>query len=106
MSLDPVDLEAPAKLLLPPGTSPAARNGRYIAGPQPEGTVRVVLHASSYEEPAECRPYDSYPFAPMAYQVYDLPAETVERWKAAAEAFDAMQEEIEATISARAQPPA
>lgn len=103
MFLDPVDLEPPARLLTPSFSgSSDPRSGRYIPGPLAEGMVRVVLRSSSYEDPAACTPYDEYPFIPMAYEVYDLPAETVEHWNAARVAYEAEQGEIEATISARA----
>ena len=77
---------------------------RYIPGPQPEGTVRVVLDSAGPDgEPADFRAYDEYPTLVEPYRVFDVPAEAYERWQGAKKAFRAMEEEIEALISARSQ---
>jgi hypothetical protein len=102
-------LQAPLRLLCPPA-SPLRNPGtdtrpRYVPGPLAEGMVRVVLSPGGYEEPAGFSAYTGERFIEPR-RVFDVPAEQYERWRAAAAAFDAMQEDIEATISARAQPPA
>jgi hypothetical protein len=76
----------------------------YVPGPQPEGTVRVVLDNASYEDPATADLYEpGLHRLVQPHRVFDVPAEQYERWQAAAAAFDAMQEDIESVISARAQ---
>lgn len=74
---------------------------RYVPGPLAEGQARVVLSSATCEEPAEFRLYDEWPTLVEPYRVFDLPAGQVERWRQVQAAFDAMQEEIEALISAR-----
>lgn len=74
---------------------------RYVPGPLAEGMTRVVLTDGTYEDPPEFRLYDDYPTLVEPRQVFDIPTERYERWQAAATAFDAMQEEIEAAIEAR-----
>ena len=69
---------------------------RYVPGPQPEGTVRVVLESSGPNgEPADFRLYNDYPTLVEPYRVFDVPREQCERWRAAKEAFGAMEDEIE-----------
>lgn len=107
MSLQPFDLEPPTRVLLP-RPSPLLDRGprvrpRYVPGPLAEGEARVVLTSAGYEEPADFEPYDTYPTLVEPYRVFDLPAGQVARWQAAKDAFDAMQEEVEALISARSQ---
>jgi hypothetical protein len=79
---------------------------RYVPGPQPEGTVRVVLETSGPNgEPADFRLYDDYPTLVEPYRVFDVPREQAGRWAQAKEAFGVMEEEIEALISDRARDP-
>lgn len=79
---------------------------RYVPLPQPEGTVRVVLETSGPNgEPADFRLYDDYPTLVEPFRVFDAPAEQYERWRAAKEAFGAMEEEIENLISGHARNP-
>lgn len=72
----------------------------YQPGPQPEGTVRLVLYAPAYEEPGSFREYKPGEDV-LSEHVFDVPIAQHERWKAAAEAFWAAQDEIEAVIGAR-----
>jgi hypothetical protein len=79
---------------------------RYVPGPLAEGTVRVVLSSAGADgEPPDFEPYETYWTTPEPYRVFDVPREQYERWRAAKEAFRAMEEEIEALISDRARDP-
>lgn len=79
---------------------------RYVPGPQPQGTVRVVLDSAGPNgEPAGFRTYEEYPTLVEPYRVFDVPSGQYERWAAAKAAFGAMEEEIEALVSGRARDP-
>ena len=79
---------------------------RYVPGPQPEGTVRVVLDSAGCNgEPATFRLYEAYPTLARPSEVFDVPQEQYERWEAALSAFLAMEDEIEALIGARGPVP-
>jgi len=106
--LVPYDLEPPSALPPLPHATPLrtayGQNPLYEPGPLADGMARVVLHSAGYEEPAEFAPYSrDRHLLTEPYRVFDVPAEQYERWLATRAAFDAMQEEIEATISARAR---
>jgi hypothetical protein len=95
----------PGLPLIPNPSGPGAAP-RYVPGQQPEGTVRVVLESAGPDgEPADFRLYDEYPVLVEPYRVFDVPREQYERWRAAKEAFAAMEEEIEAAVSGRARNP-
>lgn len=79
---------------------------RYVPGPQPEGTVRVVLDSAGCNgEPASFQLYEAYPTLARPHEVFDVPRERYERWEAALTAFLAVEEEIEALIDVRARDP-
>lgn len=109
------DLEPPTPVIprVEPLRRPLVRNPsgpgvapRYAPGPQPEGTVRVVLDSAGPDgEPADFRTYEEWPTLVEPYRVFDVPAELYERWVAAKAAFTAMEEEIEALIRERARNP-
>ena len=105
MSLDPVGLVAPARILTP-RPAPFLDRGdrvrpRYVPGPLAEGMTRVVLSSASYEEAPQFQLYDDYPTLVEPHRVFDIPTEQYERWQAAVAVFDAMQDEVEAMIEAR-----
>lgn len=85
---------------------PTDARGRplYAHGPQPEGTVRVVLDSAGCDgEQAGFRLYEDYPTLVEPYRVFDVPREQFERWRAAKEAFGVMGQEIEALTDERAR---
>jgi len=103
-------LETPMRLLYPAysplrgigGTWPSPPP-RYVPGPQPEGTARVVLGDDYYLGAGwgDYRPQDTR----SPEDVFDVPAEQRDRWQAAGEAYDAMQDEIAALMQARREAP-
>lgn len=91
---------------LEPMRRPTDARGRpvYVYGPQPEGTVRVVLDSAGCNgEPADFRLHDEHPTPPEPYRVFDVPQGQYERWRAAKESFGAMEEEIEGLVDERAR---
>lgn len=68
--------------------------------------MRVVLSSAGCDgEPADFQAYEEWPVLVEPYRVFDVPAGSYERWKAAKAAFTAMEEEIEALISERSRNP-
>jgi hypothetical protein len=79
-----------------PGVAP-----RFVPAPQPEGTVRVVLDEDYYEGDGFAL-YEDYPVLARPHDVFDIPAEQYEHWRAAVDAYHAVQSEIENLTSERA----
>ena len=109
-AIKPYDLSPPGPRALVPAYSPL-RNWRdrpsppprYVPGPQPEGTARVVLSDDYYLGSVwdEWRPQG----IAGPEDVFDIPAEQRDRWQAAHDAYDAMQEEIRVLVEARREAP-
>ena len=108
--VQPFDLQVPERLLYPAYTSlrdltrrPWPSPPRYVPGPQPEGTARVTLSDDYYLGSVwgDYRPQDTR----SPEDVFDIPAEQRDRWQAAGEAYDAMQDEIAALMQARQEAP-
>lgn len=90
---------APPMPLVPNPSGPGVRPA-YIPGPQPEGTVRVVLDEDYYAGPGFGL-YEEHQVLARPCEVFDVPVEQYERWRAAVDAYDAMQSEIEKLIAER-----
>jgi hypothetical protein len=103
------DLEPPG----PPGDiarfTPPSKPGtvspqpRYVPGPLADGMARVVLDDDYYLGPGFSGYRAGSSESPR--RVFDIPREQYDRWQAAIDAYQAMQEEIEALVSDRARNP-
>lgn len=83
-----------------PGTAPAVP--RYVPGPLAEGMARVILD-DDYYAGTGWRDYAITRASPR--EVFDIPLEQRDRWCAAIDAYQAMQEEIGALIDERGRNP-
>lgn len=76
---------------------------RYVPGPVADGHARVVLWAGDPETPAGFGDYGDGHESYLVPDVFDVPADQRDRWAAAQEAFDVMQDEISALVEARSR---